>query len=316
MKLSLLVQVYNGGTYWQECWRSILECQDLFDQIFVSISKSPSMEKDIALIQDCRLEKLHWVCQNESLTARDHGKRLDQFVASFQPEGHIFILCHDDILLREGVLQIKQRDLQEDETLFGPFHFFSQDQGSREMIVHEFHRQDGMPVDKEFFILMQDTQQLTYNISGLVMPSRILSRPCSWHLLRYGCFSETCHLVHPMVNRIIQNQVPAVKIRWHASSEGANMKVDDLTHDSLLYHLQAFPQCREYHTKLHMARSILYLIRINPLRGAYNFIRQHFLLAKLDYCYPKLFLLHIYVLLILFQKGSNFAKRLIKRCWK
>ena len=47
MKLSLLVQVYNGGDYWRECWESVLRNQDLFEQIYVSIGKSPKQDEDL-----------------------------------------------------------------------------------------------------------------------------------------------------------------------------------------------------------------------------------------------------------------------------
>ena len=87
MKLSLVIQVYNGGDYWRECWESVIENQDIFEHIFISISKSPKQEEDIALVRDSKLEKLRWIRQDENLTSVQHMKFLDRWVRSFHPTG-------------------------------------------------------------------------------------------------------------------------------------------------------------------------------------------------------------------------------------
>lgn len=311
MKLSLVIQVYNGGDYWREGWKSILENQDVFEQIFVSISKSPKQEEDIALVRGCKLEKLHWVRQDENLSAVEHGKRLDRWVGSFHPEGHIFFLCHDDLLLRDGLLKLKELDLKENDAVFGPYRFFFQNGSRREITVHEFHREDEYPLDKESFIFLQDQQQFTYNVSGLVLPAKLFEEsPLPWHLLRYGGFSECCHMVHPMIRHIWQTEIPAVKIRWHGASEGALMKPDDHLHDSMVYHLIAAsvaesPELREFQT-----RSVLYLIRLNPASGIRDFITLQFKLAKLDFYYPGGWRIWGYLFQIAAGKAVNLLKRI------
>ncbi len=307
----MLIQVYNVGDYWREGWKSILENQDVFEQIFVSISKSPKQEEDIALVRDCKLEKLHWIRQDENLTAVEHGKRLDRWVGSFHPEGHIFVLCHDDILLRDGLLKLKELDLDQNDAVFGPFRFFFQEGSRREITVHEFHREDGRPIDKETFIFLQDQQQFTYNVSGLVLPAELFAEyPLPWHLLRYGGFSECCHLIDPRIRHVYQTAVPAVKIRWHVASEGALMKPDDLLHDSLVYHLIATAVAEKPDLRKFQTRSVLFLIRQDPWKGICYFIKLQFRLSRLKYYYPAGWRIYGYMLQILAGKAGNLLKRI------
>jgi|GEM_PF-2246143 len=313
MKLLLMIQVYNGGDYWRECWESVLKNQDIFDQIFVSVSKSPKQEEDIALLRNCKLEKLHWVRQDEYLTASEHGKRLGRWMGSFHPEGHYFILCHDDILLRDGLLKLRELDLKENDAVFGPHRFFFQNGSRREITVHEFHRDDDRPLDKETFIFLQDQQQFTYNVSGLVLPSKLLwEYPHPVHLLRYGGFAECSCMIFPCIRQIYQTAVPAVKIRWHAASEGALMKPDDLLHDSLVYHLIATAVAEKPYLRKFQSRSVLYLIRLHPLHGILYFIKLQFTLARLKFYYPGGWRIYGYMIQIIAGKAVNFLKRIFR----
>ena len=311
MNLSLLVQVYNGGAFWQECLDSIKANLDLFDAVYVSIGKSRKQQEDIALLQELQTDKLHWIAQDRDMPSVEHGKRLDRWVGSFHPKGHIFILCHDDILQREGLRKLKELELTDHDAVFGSFRFFSDDGSSREMTVREFYRED-RPMDKDEFIFLQDQQQFTYNISGMVLPGKLYSEvdPLPWHLLKYGCFSECTHLVHPMIRRIWQIPVPTIKIRWHAGSEGAKMNQDDLRHDSLLYHLYAFTAARRPEVKAFQTRSVLYLIALSPFRGIWNFIRLQFRLMKVDFYYPAGLKIYGYILSIIWLKLKNRLKRM------
>ena len=313
MKLSLMVQVYNGGAYWRECLDSIKENLDLFDAVYVSIGKSPKQETDVKLLRDFPADKVHWIRQSREMSAKEHGMKLDRWVGSFHPEGHIFILCHDDILLREGLLKLRELDLNDNDAVFGPFFFFSQDQSSRPMLVHEFHRDDGQPLDKDEFIFLQDQQRFTYNVSGLVLPAKLfIEYPLPWHLLRYGCYSECTHLIYPGIRHIYQTVIPTVKIRRHGASEGALMKSDDLLHDSLVYHListavAGTPQLRKFQT-----RSVLFLLRQDPRKGFCWFIQFQIRLARLKFYYPAGWRIYAYMVPIIFQKIFNGLEKLFR----
>ena len=311
MKLSLLVQVYNGGDYWRECWKSVLENQDIFEQIFVSISKSPKQEEDIALVRDCRLEKLHWIRQDEKLTSVQHGMRLDHWCGSFHTEGHFFILCHDDILLREGLLKLKELDLKENDAAFGPFRFFSQDGSGREITVREFHRDDNQPITGDLFCFLQDQQTFTYNLSGTVLPSAMFRIPrAPWHFLSYGCRSENCHLCNPYVKRIWQTAEPTVKIRTHAGSEGAHLPPAAMQYDTMVYLLSAFVTYRNPSLRIGLMRSLGYTILTSPLRGIRYFLMLQIQLVGLGYYYPEALKIYGYLLWIAGGKAINLLKRI------
>ena len=310
MNLYLMVQVYNGGAYWRECLDSVKENLDLFDAVYVSIGKSPEQESDVELLRDFPADKVHWISQDKEMSAKEHGEKLDRWVGSFHLDGHIFILCHDDILLREGLLKLKELELKDDDAAFGPFLFFSQDRSSRPIQVREFHREDDRPLDKDEFIFLQDQQQFTYNVSGLVLPANSFAEyPMPWHLLRYGCFSECSHLIHPRIRHIYQSAVPTVKIRWHGASEGALMKSEDLLHDSLVYHLISTAVAGSSYLRKFQARSVLFLLRLDPWMGFFHFIQLQIRLARLKFYYPRGLRVYIYIFQIVCQKISNgFAK--------
>ena len=311
MKLSLLIQVFNGGDYWRECWDSVLQNQDIFDQIYVSIGKSSKQEEDIALVRGCKLEKLHWIRQDEKLTSVEHGKRLERWVGSFHPEGHIFILCHDDILLREGLLKLKELDLDENDAVFGPFRFFSQEGSGREITVREFHRDDGQPISGEMFCFLQDQQVFTYNLSGTVLPSILFRIPrAPWHFLSYGCRSENCHLCNPYVKRIRQTTEPTVKIRTHAGSEGSHLPPDAIQYDTMVYLLSAFVTYRSRPLRIQLMRSLGYTIRTSPLRGTGYFLKLQIRLAGLGYYYPEALKIYGCLLRIVWGKSVNLLKRI------
>ena len=314
MKLSLMIQVYNGGDYWRECWESVVRNQDVFDQIYVSIGKSPKQDEDVALLQNCNLEKLHWIRQDRNLTALEHGKILDHWVGSFHPEGHIFLLCHDDILLREGLLKLKELDLKEEDAVFGPFHFFSQEKSLREMTVREFHREDGVPLSDEMFCFLQDQSSFTYNVSGTVIPAKLfwLSH-APWHFLSYGCRSENCHLCNPYIRRIFQNAEPTVKIRTHAGSEGSKQPRSAIQYDTLVYLLLAFVSCRGPMLRLTLTRSIGYAVRTAPLRGIRYFLLLQIRLAGGSGYYPEALKIYGYLFQIVFGKMQNRLKRALHR---
>ncbi|MBO4633527.1 MAG: hypothetical protein J5858_16545 [Lentisphaeria bacterium] len=313
MKLSLMIQVYNGGDYWRECWESAVRNLDLFEKIYVSIGKSPKQEEDAALIRNFSSDKLYWICQDREMSAREHGEIFDNWVSSLHPEGHIFILCHDDILLRDGLLKLRDLELKEEDAAFGSFHFFFQEGCGKEITVREFHREDDRPLDKEMFVFLQDQERFTYNASGLVLPAELYKEyPLPWHLLRYGCFSECSHLIHPKIKRIYQTAVPTVKIRCHAGSEGALMKPDDLLHDSLAYHLISSAVAEKPYLRKLQTRSVLYLLRQDPWNGFRYFIQLQIKLSRLKFYYQRGWRIYGYMFQITGQKVFNGLAKLFR----
>lgn len=302
MKLSLLIQVCNGGSYWKECWESVLLNQDCFDRIFVSINQSSTQEEDIALIRDCKLEKLHWISQDQSLAAVEHRIKAERWLMTFHPTGHIFLLNHDCMLLRAGLLELKGKNLGTDEAVFGGYCLFSPGGKSRrEMVVHEFCSDSNFPITSEQFIFMFEDQML--NISGIVLPAAIFARKhLPWHMLRSGCRAELCYLANPYIKHICQMISPTVKVRWHQSSETSHTPENAFLYDSLVLYCHVFSVFPNDALRMKMVANIGDLIKKNLWLGLLYFIQIQFSLLRLNYYYPAALKIYWYAILKIFRR--------------
>ena len=288
MKLSLVIQVFNGGEYWRECWQSVIENIDVFDHIFVSISSSPLQEIDIEIVQSYCSEKIQLLTHKNSMTAVEHLRKIDEWIASSDLEGHVFLLCHDDLLLREGLLKLKQMDLDENDAVFGSWTFFSSYQKSRSLTVRQFYRSDGQPWDKQSFIFLQDQQLYAMNISGVILPAEVYrKRYFPWHLGRYGARSEYLHLSAPCIKRIYQLPDPAVKIRGRSDSEGALLDRCSNQYDTLLYLSLAFEIAEKRNIRNFILHGIGNSVRENIKRGIWFLLKTQYLLWKNGYLASK-----------------------------
>lgn len=313
MKLSLLIPVYKGGDYWRECWESIKKNLDFFDGVYISFNYSELQEKDFAIIQDCHSDKIHWIRQDRMLVAAEHGRCLDRWLRGFQLSGHIFHLCHDDILCREGLEELSKFELTEEDAVFGPFHFFD-DQGIlKEMTVREFHRADGQPLSGAFFASLQEQRNPTYSISGLILPAGIFQKPyLPWQDFIYGYRSELLHLCNPYVKRVFQGFSPTVKIRLHAGAEGNVQNPAFQQHDTMLYLLVSFAAYSDSRQRMMIARSVGYVIGRNFPRGLRYFLGLQFKLRKAGFYYPAGWKIYGYLGALLFQKAGNLFKRILR----
>ncbi len=288
MKLSLVITVFNGGEYWRECWQSVIENLDVFDRIFVSVSSSPQEERDIEIARSHCSEKIQLLTHKNSMTAVEHLRKIDDWIASSDLEGHVFLLCHDDLLLREGLLQLKQMDLDENDAVFGAWTFFSSCQKSRNLTVRQFYRSDGQPWDKQSFIFLQDQQLYAMNISGVILPAEVYrKRYFPWHLCCYGARSEYLHLSAPCIKRIWQISDPAIKIRCRSDSEGALLDRRSNQYDTLLYLSLAFEIAEKRNIRIFILHGIGNLIRENIKRGILFLLKTQYLLWKNGYLASK-----------------------------
>lgn len=287
MNISLAVQVYNGGVYWQQCWESILANIDFFDQIFISISKSPRQDDDVRLVKECSSSQIHLLVHDHHMTAVEHGKKLDLWLSSFGLKGHVFLLCHDDILLQEGLLQLKNLELSQSEAVLGPWTFFSEDNGKLPLTVKQFRQGNGDAISRQKFGFLVDQQFYAINISGVVIPASIFNkRKFPWHLCSYGSRSEYLHLCNPEIKFIHQPPVPAVKIRRHGNSEGALMTELDNQFDTVLYLNLAFEVHGEEETRRFTIQSLGYMLRKSPLRGLQALLVTQLRLLKCKFLTP------------------------------
>lgn len=313
MKLSLLIPVYKGGGYWRECWESVKANLDFFDGVYISFNYSELQEQDVSVIRDFQSDKIHWIRHDWMMSAVGHSAKIDEWLRGFQLSGHIFHLCHDDILCREGLEELSKLELTEEDAVFGPFHFFD-DQGiMREMTVREFHQADGQPLSGAFFASLQEQRNPTYSISGLILPAGIFQKPyLPWQDFIYGYRSELLHLCNPYVKRVFQGFSPTVKIRLHAGAEGNVQNPAFQQHDTMLYLLVSFAAYSDSRQRMMIARSVGYVIGRNFLRGLRYFLGLQFKLRKAGFYYPAGWKIYGYLGVLLFQKAGNLFKRILR----
>ena len=310
MQLHLRIAVYRGGDFWRECWKSVKENLDLFEGVFVSFNLYDGVEDDIAVMQDIQSDKLHWRKQEQYLSAEAHGRVIDAWLRGFNLTGHIFILCHDDILSREGLLELKALDLKEDDAAFCGALFFSENGDRKPIIVHELSRDTSIHTPPDIFISTWDSKSL--NVSRSVIPAKAFHpkvMPC--HCLEYGCFAELLYLCTPFTKRIYQTNAPAVKIRNHSGSESHATPPDLYLFDNILLRHYMFSIFSQQDVKLKMASDLGYLFREHPLQGVIYWLRGQSRLLSVEHYRPFAGLTVLwYFVLILWEKAIHRIRRL------
>lgn len=313
MDLYLVILVYKGGAYWRECWESVKENLDFFDGVYISFNYSELQEQDYSIIRDFQSDKIHWIRQDRKMTAVEHGCRMDHWLRELLLSGHVFYLCHDDILCREGLEELSQMKLSDEDAVFGPFHFFDDLGVLKEMKVREFHSADGQPLDGAFFASLQEQRNPTYSISGLILPAGIFQKPyLPWQDFLYGYRAELLHLCNPYVKRIFQGFSPTVKIRLHAGAEGNLQNPAFQQHDTMLYLLISFVTYPDPRQRMMNARSIGYVIGLDLPRGLYFFLLLQFKLRKAGFYYPDGWKIYGCLARLLFQKAGNLSRRILR----
>lgn len=280
MKLHLRIAVYRGGAYWKECWESVKENLDLFDGVYISINQSELQEEDIATVRDLRSDKIHLLCQEKYLTAAQHGIVMNNWLKKFHLDGYVYILCHDDILVREGLLELRAMPLQETDAVFCGAHFFSSD-GS-EVPDPSQEADYTFPVSPEKFVLIHG--RLSLNISRLVVPATLFhSKDVSSNALQYGYWAELCYLCSPFIERICATVKPAVKVRVHNQSEGSFIAPDLYLFDFILFRMQLYSRFRSREIRTMAVTETFYMIRKHLFRGTYDFFLAWVRLTRLGY---------------------------------
>lgn len=70
--LTLMIPVYKGGTYWQECWASVKPLAKYFDRILISFNKSELQKQDFSVIDNGLYENLKYIMQPNYLEPIAH----------------------------------------------------------------------------------------------------------------------------------------------------------------------------------------------------------------------------------------------------
>ena len=311
MKLFLRVAVYNGGGFWRECWESIKENLDILDGVYISVNYSESQKQDIELIKSCPSSKVKWRKENEYLSSVAHCVNIDNWLLNFDLDGHILILCHDDILERKGLRKLKELELKQDEAVWLGASFFYE----KNMLGLQEKYQDIYSDEKisseEFF---RTFHKRTLNVSRILIPfSAYRMQTCPWRLLGHGYGAEVTYLCNPCVNYIQQMREIGIKIRQHADSEGAR-KTEAVLFDAIFVQLHTCLMYSQEKTRILIARHLFYFYRKYPLKSITVFFSVQKKLHRLEhYSLKKIILTLICIPIVPFVYIFDRIGRIMKK---
>ena len=281
MKLFLQIAVYNGGDFWQECWESIVSNIDLIDGVYISFNYSPLQKQDISTIQGFTSEKVKWRKEDKMLSAQEHSRNINRWLSGFDLDGHILVLCHDDILERQGLLKLKEFNLQKNEAVWLGASFFK----DKNNVIPPSEYKDIFSEERisseEFFWTFHER---ALNVSRCVLPFQAYKMPvCPWLLLSYGYWAEVAYICNPCVEYVRQMAEPGIRIRKHAGSESASKITKLYLYDSFFVLCYAALLFKQKKTDIFIARHIGFFIRKHPFESCRAFFSVQKQLRTLEY---------------------------------
>ncbi len=312
MQLNLVIQVYRGGDYWREAWQSVQPCLNYFQGVYISINYSEIQEQDIALIAGCDSDKVHWISHKNYMTAREHGEKIYQWLSSLQLQGHLLILCHDDLLVKEGVEEVLSFSGKEDEAVFGSFLYFDQENKYRPIGVRQFSLASSEAWDSVAFARFLFDHRCMISVSGIVLSvSAYAKNMPSVLALKHGCGSEFVLMVNPQVKRIRQTKFPLVKVRLHTESEGhiAHQFPFRLVHDYLFFCLRSFVLISDPQTRISITRACAVAIRERPGYALLAMFPAMYSLLRERWCPLQIITILIYFFRMCAVRGYDFLLR-------
>ncbi len=312
MQLNLVIQVYHGGDYWREAWQSVQPLLSCFQGVYISINYSEIQERDIAVIAGCDPTRVHWICHRNYMTACEHGKKIYQWLISLPLHGHLLFLCHDDLLLKEGVEEILSFPGKEDEAVFGSFLYFDQDHKYRPIGVRQFSLASGEAWDRTTFARYLFDNRCMISVSGIVLPVAAYTKNTPVHFsLKYGYGAEVVHLINPHVKKIRQSGSPSVKVRLRPESEGhiAQKFPLRMMHDRLFYCLRSFVLIPDSQTRISIVRALAVAIREHPGYALLALFPAMYSLLKERWCPLQLITIFVYLIQLCVVRGYDFLLR-------
>ena len=230
----MVVPVYEGGDYWKECWKSICQNLDYFSSVVLSFNKGKSQDSDSAATESCHDSKIHRIKQPRLYTAVQHICKITECLERIDAQ-HVFFLAHDDILVREGLREFANKEIGDNDAVFGSHLYFSDKEPTRQLICREIlSHKNGIAVAD--FVKNDIDKNYKFNLSGIIIPRLLALKLLPYQkLFAYGYRMDTFIVCNPFVERIHQTFAPTVMIREREGSEGKINKPVDRIRDTIAY---------------------------------------------------------------------------------
>jgi predicted RNA-binding protein YlqC (UPF0109 family) len=271
--ITLLVPVYNGGSYWEECAKNIKKFGHLFDNIIISINKGDLYRVDREVAEGIGLDNLEVKIQNKMLGAVSHFDNIIRCVKT----DYVVILAHDDLLL-DGIGYLRENlELAgpgRDVAFLGTFTFFK---GSEEIAqVKEIC--DGCMTKVEF-IEYDLAKHFNLNISGMCLPVKsLLDNLEYFNNFISGIRYDYLLLTNNRISKICQLDDPTVKIRVHDNQQGKIIASKGRAVDSILFFMYHIIETNDEILKRklidQLAGTMLMAIKTRTFYGIFFYIKK------------------------------------------
>ena len=239
--VTLLIPVYKGGAYWQECWQSVTPLAHKFDRILVSFNYSELQQQDLQVVEADKPDNLEVIVQPQLLpTITAHVVSLLDHVDT----DYIFFLCADDWLLEAGLveaLELLRNHADQNLSIVGSHEWHETADFYSIVTQHLSTFPEGIKASD--YILMDMDSRLAIQLSGLITSASSL-KGCQpmMKMFSTGWRLDDFVAVHPGIDRLWQSLQPSVKIRRHpgqVSAQGAQVRSTIVTDNTSYYLIQA-----------------------------------------------------------------------------
>lgn len=317
IKLSIILQVYSGKEYFEECLQSILPHIQLINHIYISISNSQNFDIDVKTINNFVTKNnltnvVIYTIEKTNVSAVQHSKIFYNNILNTDRDSDFFItLCHDDILLptfSEEVSRIILSGLLMKDVIINPARSFYRNTFNSSNWTGTYFgllSYENLMTSKENFSKACFDRYPPTNISGLIQSKQSLKEYTSLlKLFAYGYRAEYIQMFTKPVKKIMCTLQPIIGIRNHEEQEGAKQIESALIHDEKLYITYMYYVTYNNTFRKYLKSRISYFS--NNYRDLFFLYRLNFLFALKT----KRFYLLVNFLII-----SNFilAKRIVKK---
>lgn len=276
-KISLVIPVYNGGSYLKECLDSIAKNKSVFFHVYISINKSKIQEKDISIVENFIHENsdfpITYYVQKKMLSAVSHSNYFfSRIIKDDFYSDYFMILCHDDVLSKECSKILQEIDNALNcETVINPARSLYKESFLEENYIGTYYglkSYKNLRISKERFTMQCFDHIPETNISGIILPKNafIDFRNISKNFA-YGYRTEYIMFFLKSIKYIQGTNSATVYIRKHKNSEGAKWFPKEGEYDEIFYRTYLFYATEDkyleyFKNKLIFSR-LLHLIRIN-----------------------------------------------------
>lgn len=231
--IALLVLVYQGGQYWEECWESVKDNQIEFDEVIIGFNYSHTQSQDFSFCAQGLAKHTRTFFQKETISFVKHLSWLIDKVQS----DYVLFLCHDDVLIKAGIKELKQILSNFDSHIIGVFGSYEWSYPDRIEIKKELES-FGNKISLNDFIIKDAIRYLSFNLSGLVGHVNSIKANLiqSENFSDYGFRFDNWMLTQRNVKYIYQTIAPIVRVRVHDSQLGQSKVTKERSLDNITYY--------------------------------------------------------------------------------